>query len=300
MLIFQVTFTTNMNRILLIGFVIFLGCKKQVQEDLFTRGESVGTVSKRLEEASGLVASVNNAGFYWTHNDGRHPAEVFLIDQKAKIRLVCKFEHLQNRDWEAIAIGTGPEEGKTYIYVGEIGDNKAQYPLKFIYRFEEPLLDDQEEIIIFDYDTLIIKLPDGVRDSEALTIDPVSNDLFLFSKREDSIRLYQLRHPFLRDTIIAERIAVLPFHNINSANISADGNEVLAKDYDHIYYWKKEGDESVGEILRKKPIELPYEKGPQDEAIAWERDGSGFFTLGETVKGEGGNLVFHKRKSIYD
>ena len=285
-----------MNKILLIGFLICLGCKKQVQVDLFTKGESVGTVNKRLEEASGLVASVSNVGYYWTHNDGENPAEVFLIDPKAKIKLVCKFNHIKNRDWEDITIGPGPEEGKTYIYVGDIGDNKAQYPVKFIYRFEEPMLTDQKGIVISDFDTLIVKLPDGVRDSEALAIDPITKDMFLFSKREDSVRLYQMTYPFLGDTIIPARIAILPFHNINAADISVNGNEVLAKDYDHIYYWKKEANESIGELLMKKPVELPYDNGPQDEAIAWERDGSGFFTLGETVKNKGGNLVLHKRK----
>lgn len=256
----------------------------------------MGKVSKRLEEASGLVASMSNPGFYWTHNDGGNPAEVFLIDQKAKIKLVCKFKHIQNRDWEDIALGAGPEEGKTYIYVGDIGDNKAQYPVKIIYRFVEPVFSDEKEIVISDYDTLFVKLPDGVRDSEALTIDPVSKDLFLFSKREDSVRLYQMTYPFLADTILLARVAILPFHNINAVDISVDGKEVLAKDYDHIYYWKKEGVESIGELLQKPPIELPYDKGPQDEAIAWERDASGFLTLGEIVKKHGGELVLHKRK----
>ena len=82
----------------------------------------------------------------------------------------------------------------------------------------------------------------------------------------------------------------------NAADISTNGAEVLAKDYDHIYYWEKDGSESIGELLKKKPIELPYDKGPQDEAIAWKRDGSGFFVLGETVKEAGGNLVVHNRK----
>lgn len=285
-----------MSRIFVLGIILFLGCTNQIRKDLFTVGESLGTVDNRLVEASGLVASVNNPDYFWSHNDGENPAEVFLIDQQANIKLICKFKDIQNRDWEDIAVGAGPEEDKVYIYVGDIGDNKAVYPVKFIYRFKEPVRSGQTEIIISNYDTLIVKLPDGVRDSEAFMIDPVSHDLFLFSKREDSVRLYQVQYPFNQDTLLTERIARLPFHNINASDISADGQEVLIKDYDHIYYWKKEGSESIGELLLRKPIELHYNKGPQDEAIAWKRDGSGFFTLGETVKGEGGNLVLHKRK----
>ncbi|MBK5279370.1 MAG: hypothetical protein JJE09_10970 [Bacteroidia bacterium] len=285
----------------LFGFLFFLACSKPIAKEdasdaLFKKGESLGKLDHRLVEASGLVASVNNPGYLWSHNDGENPAEVFLIDQDADIKLVCKFKHIRNRDWEDIAVGRGSEVGKTYVYVGDIGDNKALFPVKLIYRFQEPLLSKEEEIVISDYDTLVVKLPDGVRDSEALTIDPLSGDMFLFSKREDSIRVYQMHYPFDQDTLLPERIAILPFHNINAADISMDGSEVLIKDYDNIYYWRREGDELIDDLLKKRPIELPYDKGPQDEAIAWALDGSGFYVVGETVGGEKGKLVFHKRK----
>ena len=274
---------------------MFLACGKAKQQDLFTKGKVLGEVDNNLMEASGLVASVKNNGYFWSHNDSGNSAEIFLIDGHASIKLICKFNNLQNRDWEDIAVGTGPEEGKTYIYVGDIGDNNAKYDVKLIYRFEEPILSDQKEIVILDYDTLIVKLPDGVRDSEALMIDPITKDMFLFSKREDSVRLYQIHFPYQQDTLLAERIAILPFHNINASDISVDGSEILIKDYDTIYYWIKEGGESIGELIVKKPFELPYDKGRQDEAIAWLRDGSGFCTLGESVEGEKGKLVLHKR-----
>ncbi len=296
-----ISISAKVNRIFFVGFILFLSCgrpsqKVEIRDDLFTEGETLGKVDKRLEEASGLVASPNNIDHYWSHNDSGNPPEIFLIDSKADIKLTCKFTNLKNRDWEDIAIGAGPKEGVTYVYIGDIGDNRAEYPVKFIYRFEEPIFSGQTELIISDYDTLIVKLPDGVRDSEALTIDPISNDMLLISKREDSVRVYQLNYLDKKDTLIAQRIAVLPLHNINAADISANGMEVLMKDYDRIYYWKRASNESMSELLIKKPIRLPYKNGPQDEAIAWKREGSGFFTLGETVKGNGGNLVLHKRK----
>ena len=49
-----------------------------------------------------------------------------------------------NYDWEDIAVGPGPEEGKSYIYVGDIGGNIPQ-PGYAIYRVEEPdVLEDGE------------------------------------------------------------------------------------------------------------------------------------------------------------
>ena len=285
-----------MDKVFLFALAFSLGCNSQAQEDLFTKGETLGKVNIRLEEASGLVASVNNEGYYWTHNDSGHPPEVFLIDEHAQIKLVCKLKKIKNRDWEDITVGPGPIEGKTYIYVGDIGDNNAKYPFKFIYRFEEPVISDQKEITISDFETLVVKLSDQVRDTEALTIDPISHNMFIFSKREDSMRLYEIGYPFSSDTLVANVIDKLPFHNINAADISADGREVLIKNYNSIYYWKREGDESLAKLFERKPNVLPYDNGPQDEAIAWKRDGSGFFVLGETVKKKGGELVLHKRK----
>ena len=290
-----------MNKLVIAALILCLGCgrpshKVEMRDDLFTEGKTLGKVSKRLEEASGLVASANNLGYYWSHNDSGNSAEVFLIDSNADIRLTCKFNKVKNRDWEDVAIGAGPIEGVTYVYVGDIGDNRAEFPVKYIYRFVEPIFTNQTDLLISDYDTLIIKLPDGVRDSEALTIDPISNDMILVSKREDSVRVYKINYKDQQDTLLANRVAVLPLHNINAADISVNGSEVLMKDYDRIYYWKREKNESIAELLVKKPIRLPYQKGPQDEAIAWKRDGSGFFTLGETVDGNGGRLVLHERK----
>ena len=33
-------------------------------------------------------------------------------------------------------------------------------------------------------------------------------------------------------------------------------NEVLLKNYEHIYYWKKSGDETIVDLLKKPDIEL--------------------------------------------
>src|SRR6478609_1440377 len=150
---------------------------------------SLGQVDQRLEEASGLVASVANPGLLWSINDSGNPPEVFLIDEHGKTRLVCTLR-TDNRDWEDIAIGAGPEAKKKYIYVADIGDNWAQNELKFIYRFEEPTLTSQNRITITQYDTLILRMPDGKRDAETILIDPFTNDLFLISKNEKAVSLY--------------------------------------------------------------------------------------------------------------
>lgn len=264
--------------------------------ELFSKGEPLGKVGKKLEEASGLVASVNNPGYLWTINDSGNPSDVYLLDRKAGIVLKCDLKKITNRDWEDITVGPGPEEGRSYLYVGDIGDNAAEFPVKFIYRFEEPVWKgDVDKMDVTSVDVLVVKLPDGIRDAEALTINPETRDLFLFSKREDSIRVYVAQFPYAGDTLVPQPIARLPIHNVVAADFSAKGDELLVKNYQHVYYWKKSPGESVEDLLKSAPILLPYEAEPQGEAIAWARDGSGYYTLSETVKDHRGTLLFYKR-----
>ena len=276
--------------------IVLAGCNSSLKnEKPFEKGKAVGTnKNPKLEEASGLVGSARNPGYFWTHNDSGNPAELFLLDSTAATRQVFTFSGITNRDWEDITLGPGSEENVNYLYIGDIGDNLSRYPLKYIYRTKEPSIDQTE--VITDFDTLIVKLSDGVRDSEALLSDPVSKNLYLISKRAKSAVVYEILSPFSSDTLIAEKVFELPLKSVNGGAISVDGKEVLLKNYEYIYYWKKVGDESFIDLLKKPAIELPYDPEPQGEAIAWARDGSGFYTLGENAKGERSKLFFYKRK----
>ncbi|MFM9837054.1 MAG: hypothetical protein ACKVOQ_02255 [Cyclobacteriaceae bacterium] len=283
----------------LLSIFFVISCKKKEEKysELFTKGEALGTVDDRLHEASGLIESIANPQYFWTLNDSGNPAEVFLIDQKANIQMVCKLRGIDNRDFEDITMGAGPVEGKNYIYAADIGDNLSRYSIKLIYRFEEPLFTEgNSEIEITDFDTLRIKLADRPRDTEAILVDPLSKDIYLLSKLEDSISLYQIKFPFQNDTLIADKLAILPLHKITAGNISADGNEVLLKNYKQVYYWKNNAGLPLSKLLLTEPALLAYKKEPQGEAICWARDGGGYYTLSEKAEGEIGKLLFYKRK----
>ena len=286
-----------MIRILSLLTLLVAACSWPTEKSkaIFSDGKKLGTVPKVLEEASGLVASISNPGYLWSHNDSGNPAEVYLIDQKGSIVMTVKLAGITNRDFEDITIGPGPEQGKTYLYIADIGDNLAVYPQKIIYRLEEPVLEGDKKIITNEIDSLVVRLSDAVRDTETLMMDPASKDLFIISKREDSVRLYQIQFPFESDTLLANYQYRMPFHKIVAGDISPDGTEVLLKDYEHIYYWKKKGTESILDLLRTPPIQLPYDREPQGESICWNREATGFYTLSETVKDDRGKLIFYKR-----
>ena len=90
--------------------------------------------SPLLTEASGIAASRPYPGVLWTHNDSGDPARVFALNAHGEHLGIYTIAGASNRDWEDIATGPGPEPGRSYLYIGEIGDNSAVYVTKYIYR----------------------------------------------------------------------------------------------------------------------------------------------------------------------
>jgi hypothetical protein len=277
-----------------------------------------------LEEASGLAMSVGNPGYLWTHNDSGDDARLLLIDNKGILKSEIKIANINNRDWEDITIGPGPEPGKTYIYIAEIGDNESEFTYKYIYRIEEPIVDvSKKDTTIQKVDVIKFEYPDGLRDAESLMIDPLSKDLYILSKRELRCNLYRLPFPqsttesfkaelalekiefeqtINGDTIRnGDEILIKGYHpkyyyQIVGADISAAGDEVLVKSYSSVYYWTRQPNETIADVIKRSAIMLPYQPEPQGEAIAFTNSGDGYFTLNERMKGKEQKLIFYKRK----
>lgn len=284
----------------LIFIILFASCGKRDTEEnsrLFEKAESLGKVPAKLVEASGLVASIVNPGYLWTLNDGGNSSEIFLIDDSGDIKLTCKLKKIDNRDWEDIAIWQNPADSIIYLYVGEIGDNEARYDFKYIYRFKEPALKKDDHISIEEVNIWTIKLPDQVRDMEAMTIDQATGDLYLVSKREKNVNVYlsDFASSSKSDTLVPTIVATIPYFNTVAIDISFDSKQILLKTYDEIYYWNKADTLSIAQTLLLTPIKLDYKKEPQGEAIAWNLNGSGFYTLSESTPHTKARLYFYKK-----
>lgn len=199
---------------------------------------------------------------------------------------------IDNRDWEDILLVN--DSLHNYLFIGDIGDNLARYDNKYIYRVPEPSLNDSS--LITRFDTLRIKLEGEIRDTEAMLFDPLTKSLFLVSKREKSVMLFEITYPYSENPITARQVATLPITRVTSGSVSTNGKEVLLKNYEHIYYWRRDNDEPLAQLLQQKPTKLAYTPELQGEAITWARDGSGFYTLSENGRGERAPLYFYKRK----
>lgn len=249
----------------------------------FIPAVSAGVINNKvINEASGIVMSLQDKDVFWTHNDSGDSARLFLVNTKAEYKFTCTIADAQNRDWEDIAIHKDIKTGKNRIYIGDIGDNSAVFPSCIIYIIDEPTVKSASDITIMQSDKINFKYSDGRRDAETLMVDPLNGDIYIVSKRETNVNLYKIAYPYsFKDTSIAEKVLTIPLNYFVGGDISRDGSEILMKTYQKIYYWSRKKGRTVAEALSEKPIEIPYQMEPQGESICWSADAKSFYTLSE-------------------
>jgi len=271
----------------------------QQVDSIFSGPMAKGTISnKSLDEISGIAVSTSNPKYIWAHNDSGDDPRIFLMDKKGKHKGVFYFKNAFFRDVEDMAIGKGPLDDRDYLYLADIGDNLAVHDYNYIYRVEEPYLNHVEQPVfleINDYEKITYVYPDGKRDAEAIVVDQ-NKDIYIFSKREPQIHIYKLPYPqSVKDTLTAEFLGKLNMSMVVAADMAANGHDLLVKTYQNVFYYKIPQDGSLEAIFEQKPNNLPYAREPQGEAIAWDKDASGYFTASEEMKIFDAVLYYYKR-----
>lgn len=283
--------------LLLFALVSIASCNDNKESILPNQPErtALGTIKdKRLTEISGLAVSKKNEGIFWVHNDSGNDSEIYGINQDGEIIGIIRFPEKENFDWEDIALGNGPEDNTDYIYIANTGDNYQIRKIYNILRLKEPDLDKniKEQIIeVKNYDTIYFVYPDGSHDCEALFIDNKTKDLYIITKRDTLANLYLLPYPQLTglNTINNAKFVTqtkLGFNRtkktsswICAADLSRDGNHLIVKSYDSIYYYKI--DSNLKYKLQDQPYYLHYIPEPQGESVAFSPDGKYYYTISE-------------------
>jgi hypothetical protein len=253
--------------------------------------------NQAITEASGLAASRQNKGLFWTHNDSKDLNRLFLFDENGRDKGTFYIDRITNRDWEDLEMVT--INNTSYIYVADIGDNDGKHDKKYIYRIKEPKITTSNKPF-FDTlrgaETIVITYPDANRNAECLMIDQTTYDIYIVSKFEKNVVVYQIPYPQSTTKInIAKPIATLPITFVTAGTISLDNQEILIKNTDNVFYWKRKKDETIAAALKRPATILPYLKEPQGEAIAFAIDGSGYYTVSEIKKNVKPHLYFYKR-----
>jgi len=250
---------------------------------------------KQMDETSGIAASRNNDGIYYIHNDSGDTSRFFAITPQGKLIATYYFkgdptERLGARDIEDIAVGPCPDKDKSYVYLGDIGDNRAVRKYLTIYRIEEPIVNGADTVKHVEATPLFVKYPDGAKDAETLMVDPIEQLIYIVSKRKNSVTVYTTPLAFkAKDTVKLTKRSTLhfggipPFKWITGGDISKDGSQILLRNYSNVYYWKRTANMPVWDVMTQKPIKLYYKKEKQGEAIGFTPDGKGYYTLSEGI-----------------
>lgn len=252
-------------------------------------------VHPEVQEVSGLVSSHSRPGLLWVHNDSGNKALIFGLDTLANVTQRVDLMGVEAMDWEDIVLVPGMHGAADTLWIADIGDNLAQRTEIGLYRIAEPVA-QQQKVDPQNIAYFRLQYPQGPRDAETLLFDPIDQHFYIITKRQLRVEIY--RFPIPQDTTQIyplTKIGELPFTFLTGGSISRDGQEVLLKNLLYVYYWKREAQESLWELLQKSPVLLPYKPEAQGEAIDFSADGSGYYTLSERPLGLSSYLLFYPR-----
>jgi len=266
--------------------------------------EKTGSIeAAKLIEASGLQASYSHKGDFFSHNDDGKP-EVFVIGENGNDRGKMTLKPGKNKDWEDIT--SVPVDDGRWLVIGDIGDNGSKRKHITLHFTKEPSPGkhgrysgrlEREHKVELTY-------PDGARDCEAMSYDPVSRQILLLTKRDKPARLYAID----LQTALGEKEAELKFLGTITAfrpptvkdrakwggrtewisqptglDISADGTEAVVISYRSLYRFHRQEGEDWITAMQRKPQEVVGPPAPQNEAVAYSVDGKSIFVTTEKL-----------------
>ncbi|MCL5280524.1 MAG: hypothetical protein M1376_11520 [Planctomycetes bacterium] len=262
-------------------------CASFAKSEAFQSGRPMGKIENdALRELSGIAASRRNPGVLYVHNDSGDAPQIYAINEKGQLLGTCRTKGANARDWEDIAVGPGPDPNRSWVYIGDIGDNAAKRPEIIVYRVPEPKVDAVTpfgQMTIGPAEALRLVYPDKPRDAETLLVDPLTRDLYILSKRELAPRVYRAAYPqSTTQPIKLEQVAVLPLGLFpTGGDVSPDGRWVIVRGMFGAALWERPLGAPLWRAFLGQAKAIPIAAEPQGEAICFDSKGIGYFTISE-------------------
>jgi len=262
----------------------------------YDKPQATGKIdSGEITESSGIAASKCQPNVFWTHNDSGDNAFIFALNAEGKRLGTWKVTGAKNYDWEDIAEIKTPA-GECVLYIGDIGNNSRIRDEFTIYRLREPPVSAENKssnkknpIATESAEAFRFTYPDIRHDAETLLVHPVTNDIYIISKRlSGAAAVYKLRSDFdPNKTNKLEKLAdlsvpAIPNGFLTGGDIAPDGRRVILCDYFNAYELTlPEKAKNFDEIWQETP--LIVELGPRDqgEAVGYAADGKSIFATSE-------------------
>jgi len=248
-----------------------------------------------ISESSGLVASRSTPGAYWTHNDSGDGPLIYAINTRGDSLGTFRVNGAQARDWEDIAAGPGPQPNRSYLYIGDIGDNDGVRPEVTVYRVAEPALSAATRKFTKKSpgstepaEAIKLKYPDGKHDAEALLVHPRTGNIYIVTKvLIVNPSVYEAVGPFTAGNAITmrrigeARVPSIFGGAITGGSISPDGRRVALCDYFQGYEIVLPNSSDFNDIWKQKMTGFDLGKRKQGEAITYRLDGKALLATSE-------------------
>lgn len=251
-----------------------------------------------LDEVSGIAASRHNPGVIYAHNDKGGSARIWAFNTRGTHLGTFNLTAATNRDFEDLAIGPGPIFGADYLYVADVGNNKALIDFTFtIYRVLEPSVTARQspaDVNLITYDTLAIRYPDSKRHGcETILSDPLNGDLYLCTRDrwgDDNGVMKVYRYPAPQNPAVTFTLLHVADVQLTKGemavggDVSLDGSSVIIRTKgtdERILLWQRDAGTLLWQAFSNTMCVLPQTNEPQGEAICFDAISCGYYTVSE-------------------
>lgn len=252
--------------------------------------------NQSIDESSGLVASRTSPGAYWTHNDSGDGPFIYAFNTRGESLGTFKVTGADARDWEDIAAGPGPQPNRSYLYIGDIGDNNATRSEVIVYRVPEPQLKPVDRSATKrrpnstePAEAIRLAYPDGKHDAETLLVHPSTGNLYIMTKVVfASPTVYEAAAPLTPGKLITmKRLGEVHVPSIfggaiTGGSISPDGRRVALCDYFQGYEMVlPAASKNFDDIWKQRMTGFDLGKRKQGESITYRLDGRAVLATSE-------------------
>lgn len=250
--------------------------------------------ARRLDESSGIVASVRHPGIFWTHNDNGDAPVLYTTDSTGADLGFVRLRGARNEDWEDLSIGPCTRTSGTCLYVADIGDNRQRRPTVAVYVLEEPDPPsgpgDTLRIVTVQ-ETILLRYPDHPHNAEALAV--TDGQLLLITK-DLSGPAVLFRAPVAGNDIrTLVRVGALDMRTsafrgrlVTGAAVSRDGRLLAVRTYPTIHLFA---------LLGGVPAPLTGDDGLRIPVVETQGEAIGFDLQGRLVltseRGDRGHAI---------
>jgi hypothetical protein len=260
-----------------------------------------------LLEVSGMVASPTHKGVLWMHNDSGDDARIFAISTEGAPLGTLKFPDVEARDFEDIAAAPCPDLSGPCIYVADTGDNNLEREFLVVYAVREPTEVSPEkplpEDAASDYVWRFPVVPAPQANIEAFIVLPDATAMIFFEKSEEDARSFIYPAPWTpNESFTLQEVARfdppgvdVPFgHFITGADIHPTAKRLLIRTYSGVFEAKLEGASAADvDAITFDEVFVGAIDEPQGEAVAYDEEGTGIWTVSESPSKDPGQPLHH-------